>query len=215
MILVLFGPPGSGKGTQAEMLEEREGYYHLSTGEILREAMKKNTDLGEKAGKYVEEGALVPDEVIIGMVKEKIASLIKEIDQFLFDGFPRNLKQVHQFEDFLSEFSFSEYRVISLDVSEEEIMKRILGRRLCKNCGKNYNVNFNPPKQPGVCDECGGEVVKRPDDNEETVKERLRVYNEQTRPVLEYFSRKGVLITVPGEGNVKEIYDAIIRGLKE
>jgi len=211
--LILFGPPGSGKGTQAELLEKQMGFFHLSTGEMLREAIKRQTELGIKAKAYIDGGKLVPDEIIGLIVKEKLSSLLPDTRNFLFDGYPRNLEQVKQLERILSGLSLDDYQVISLEVSEREITRRLMSRWICKKCGKNYSV-YHPGKIPLSCDVCQGEIIRRSDDNRETIRERLKVYREQTEPLLDYFSKSGKLKRIPGESEVMNIFQSIISAMK-
>lgn len=213
MNLILFGPPGSGKGTQAELLEKQMGFFHLSTGEMLREAIKRQTELGIKAKAYIDGGKLVPDEIIGLIVKEKLSSLLPDTRNFLFDGYPRNLEQVKQLERILSGLSLDDYQVISLEVSEREITRRLMSRWICKKCGKNYSV-YHPGKIPLSCDVCQGEIIRRSDDNRETIRERLKVYREQTEPLLDYFSKSGKLKRIPGESEVMNIFQSIISAMK-
>lgn len=204
MYLVLIGPPGSGKGTQAKRLAERLGYFHLSTGDILREAVKEGTPLGLEAKKYMEEGKLVPDEVVIGIVKERLSSPDCE-KGVVFDGFPRTLSQAEALDRIFNELGKRLDLVVEIEVSEEEVLKRLTGRRTCRNCGAMYHVLFDPPKVEGICDKCGGPLYQREDDKEEVIRERLRVYRKDTEPLVTYYENKGVLVKVKGEGPIEEV----------
>ena len=213
MNLILFGPPGSGKGTQAELLKNKMGFYHLSTGEMLREAIKNQTELGKKAKAYIDGGKLVPDEIIGLIVKDTLISLLPDTRNFLFDGYPRNPEQVKQLERIFAELSLDDYQVISLEVSEKEITRRLMSRWICKKCGKNYSI-YDRGQVPSCCDVCQGEIIRRSDDNRETIRERLKVYREQTEPLLEYFSKSGKLKQIPGESEVRNIFQSIISAIK-
>ncbi|RLA86133.1 MAG: adenylate kinase [Deltaproteobacteria bacterium] len=212
MNLVLLGPPGSGKGTQAKRLSERLGIPHISTGDILREAVREGTALGKEAKRFMDEGKLVPDEVVIGIVKERLRGEDCEKGA-IFDGFPRTVAQAEALDRIMEELGRRVDRVIDIEVSEEEVLRRLTGRRTCKNCGAMYHVVFNPPKEPGVCDRCGGELYQRDDDREETIRERLRVYREQTEPLIDYYRSKGILYSVKGEGKIEDIEGEILRAI--
>jgi adenylate kinase len=212
--LILFGPPGSGKGTQAKILEIRLGFRHLSTGDMLREAIEKKTLLGQKAKEFVDQGKLVPDSLIGSIVKTKLDDLHSQFDNFLFDGFPRTLEQVKQLEKIFSDLSLGSYRVISLEVSDEEVVKRLSGRLSCSQCGIGYNLNYKKPADPGICDKCGGILIRRSDDTQETIRERLKVYHQQTKPVLDYFEKSGTLTRIPGERNEEIIFQSIKKAVK-
>lgn len=211
MNIILFGPPGSGKGTQAEFIVKKFNLTHLSTGNLLRENVKNNTELGKKAESIMKSGKLVPDDIIKDMIRVKIAELKQSSKGFLFDGYPRTLVQAEQLEEILEAEKIGQYKVISLEVSDSEVTKRISGRRMCRICEKMFHVSFMPPKKDGVCDACGGEIYQRADDNEKTVLERLKVYNEQTSPLLNYFKAKNALYTINGEGKVEEITEQILK----
>lgn len=214
MNLILFGPPGSGKGTQANLLEKRMDFHHLSTGDILREAIEKETPLGWKAKEYVDQGKLVPDDLIVSMVKTKLTDLLSEDVNFLFDGYPRNLEQVKQLEMIFSDLSLGSYQVISLDVSDEEVIKRLSGRLSCPKCGSGYNLNYKKPEVSGICDKCQTPLVRRSDDTAETIRERLKVYHLQTKPLLDYFDKFDKLIQIPGEKDEESIYQSMKSVLK-
>ncbi len=208
MNLILLGPPGGGKGTQAKRIVEKYGIPQISTGDILREAVAKGTELGKKAKEYMDKGELVPDEVVIGIVKERLAQPDCE-KGFILDGFPRTLKQAEALDEILEDMNKKIDAVINISVPDEEIIKRIVYRRVCKNCGAVYNLIYSPPKEDNKCDKCGGELYQRDDDKEETVKERLRVYKEQTQPLIDYYRNKGVLFDVDGTKTIDEVWEQI------
>lgn len=214
MNIVLFGPPGSGKGTQADLIKAKMNLTHLSTGDILRENVKKQTPLGVKADSIMKSGNLVPDELVGAMIRQIISEKKSSSKGFLFDGFPRTLPQAKQLEDILNAEKIDGYKVISLEVSEDSIIKRISGRRLCKKCGKMYHILYMPPKKENICDECNGELYQRSDDNESVIRERLKVYLEKTKPLLDYFANKGLLCSINGEGEVEDIFKRVIEKIK-
>ena len=206
--LVLLGPPGAGKGTQAEILRERLGLEHLSTGDILRAEMKAGTELGKKAKEYVEKGELVPDEVIIGMIREKLLALPKE-KGFLLDGFPRTVAQAEALDELLKEIGRELTAVIYLKVSWEVVKMRLTGRLICRNCGAIYHKINKPPKNDMRCDVCGGELYQREDDKEEVIKQRFEVYNQQTAPLVDFYREKGILFEVNSEVSAEETFKQI------
>ncbi len=206
--LVLLGPPGAGKGTQAEILRERLGLEHLSTGDILRAEMKAGTELGKKAKEYVEKGELVPDEVIIGMIREKLLALPKE-KGFLLDGFPRTVAQAEALDELLKEIGRELTAVIYLKVSWEVVKMRLTGRLICRNCGAIYHKINKPPKNDMRCDICGGELYQREDDKEEVIKQRFEVYNQQTAPLVDFYREKGILFEVNSEVSAEETFKQI------
>ncbi|MBE8540306.1 adenylate kinase [Geoglobus acetivorans] len=217
MNLILLGPPGAGKGTQAKRIVEKYGIPQISTGDMLRDAVAKGTELGKKAKEYMDKGELVPDEVVIGIVKERLMQPDCE-NGFILDGFPRTINQAEALDDILDEMNRKIDAVINIAVPDEEILKRIVYRRICKECGAVYNLIYSPPKVDGKCDKCGGDLYQRDDDKEETVKERLRVYREQTAPLIDYYSRKGSLQNVDGTKNIEEVWSqivALLEGIKE
>jgi len=208
MKLVLLGPPGAGKGTQAKQLIDKYEIPQISTGDILRQAVKDGTTLGKEAKTYMDKGELVPDDVIIGIVKERIQA--DDCQQgYIFDGFPRTVAQAEALDCMLKELSTQLDAVVSIDVPEAEVVKRLSGRRTCKGCGTLFHVIFNPPSKKGVCDACGGELFQRDDDNEATIRQRLSVYTNQTAPLIDYYSQAGILKAVPGTGAPDEIFDGI------
>jgi len=199
--IILLGPPGSGKGTQAEKLNDDLGLIRLSTGDMLREAVRDKTEMGLMAKEFMDKGALVPDDVVIGLMKEKIMSL-KE--GFVLDGFPRTVQQA----DALSEFVDIDH-VINLDVDDEELVRRMSSRRSCPECNVVYHLIHKPPMKDGVCDKCGSGLYHRSDDTEETVRNRLKVYRDNTFPLIEYYSKKGKLVNIDGKGDIAQIYREI------
>ncbi|MBE6521216.1 MAG: adenylate kinase [Candidatus Methanomethylophilaceae archaeon] len=199
--IVLLGPPGSGKGTQGEKLCSEFGYVKLSTGDMLREAVKNQTELGKKAKEYMDAGALVPNDLIIGLMKEKIKEANGKV---ILDGFPRTIEQADALSGQL-EVDLA----LNLDVADEELVKRITMRRSCPDCGAVYHLLWNAPKADGVCDKCGAKLYQRDDDTEATVLNRLKTYREKTLPLVEYYGKKGKLVTVEGVGSIDEIYEKV------
>ncbi|MBU4564371.1 MAG: adenylate kinase [Desulfarculus sp.] len=208
MNLILLGPPGAGKGTQAKMLIDAYGIPQISTGDMLREAVKNQTALGMEAKKYMDSGQLVPDEVVIGLAKDRLAKPDCE-KGFMLDGFPRTVPQAEALDKVLAGMGKKIDHVISIEVPNSELMGRLTGRRTCKACGQGFHVMFDPPKVEGVCDKCGGELYQRDDDNEETVGNRLKVYGSQTEPLIDYYKAKGLLRPIDGVGGMGEILDRI------
>lgn len=212
MDIVLLGPPGAGKGTQARLLIEKLGTPQISTGEILREARKAQTEMGLKAQTYMDAGKLVPDEVVVGIISER---LLKDDckNGFILDGFPRTVPQAQALEVMLKQQSKSLDAVVNFSVDSEELTNRLSGRRTCEKCGAGYHADFSPSKQEGVCDKCGGKLIQRDDDKEDTIKKRLEVYNKQTAPLIDYYRQKGTLKDVNGLGAVEDIFNQVLRVL--
>lgn len=209
MRLILLGPPGAGKGTQAKMLKEKFGIPQISTGDILRKAVSKGTELGEKTKAYMGDGGLVPDEIVIELIKEKI----KENDcakGFILDGFPRTIVQAQKLDETLREMKLVIDAVIAIEVDPDELIVRLTGRRSCSDCGAMFHNETRPPKQAGTCDQCGHELSRRPDDNEETILKRLSVYENETTPLKDYYKKQGNLKTVAGRGSVDEIFSQVL-----
>ncbi len=212
MRLVLLGAPGAGKGTQAKILIEKYQVPQISTGDLLRAAVKAGTALGKEAKSYMDKGELVPDSVVLGMVAERI----KQDDckkGYILDGFPRNTKQAEELDKMLAALNMSLTAALSVDVPIEDLMKRLTGRRTCKACGQMFNVYFNAAKKEGVCDKCGGELFQRDDDKEETIKKRLEVYSSQTAPLIDYYGKKGILKSVSGTGSIDDIFKKVCDAL--
>ena len=200
MKIILLGAPGAGKGTQAAIICERLNIPTISTGNIIRAALKSGTEMGLKAKSYMDQGKLVPDEVVIGIIKERLAEDDCQ-NGFVLDGFPRTIPQAEA----LDSMGIQIDKVIDIDVSDEEIVSRLSGRRVCESCSDTYHVEHNPPKVEGKCDKCNGTLVQRKDDHPETVKDRLHVYHEQTEPLKGYYEKQGKLFEVKGEGDINEI----------
>jgi adenylate kinase len=206
--LVFLGAPGAGKGTQAKKLVEKYGIPQISTGDLLRAAVAQGTALGKEAKSYMDRGELVPDQVVLGMVKERISQDDCK-KGFILDGFPRNVAQAEALDKMLAEMNIPLDLALNIDVPFEDLMKRLTGRRTCKSCGQMYNIYYSPPKVEGKCDKCGGDLFQRDDDKEETIKKRLDVYKAQTEPLIDYYSKKGILKSVSGTGSIDEIFNSI------
>jgi adenylate kinase len=215
MRIVLLGGPGSGKGTQAKKLVDKLGIPQISTGDIFRAALKEGTPMGLKAKTYMDKGELVPDDVVIGVVEERLAK--PDLDKgYMLDGFPRTLAQAEALDKIIVSQGKAINHAILVDVPDEELVARLSGRRTCRNsdCGKMYHVMFNPPKRDGICDACGSELYQRDDDSEATIRERLTVYNKQTSPLIDYYDKKQLLRRVAGVGPIDEIFASIQKVLK-
>ena len=209
MNIILMGVPGAGKGTQASEIVKKFPIPHISTGDMFRKAIKDETDLGKEAKSYMDRGELVPDEVTVGIVKERIS----EDDAkkgFLLDGFPRTIDQAEALNDIMSELGRNIDAVINIEVPEEELMNRLTGRRICEKCGTTYHLVFNPPKVDGICDIDGGKLYQREDDNPETVSNRLNVNVKQSKPILEYYNEKGVLKNIDGAKDIDDVTKDVI-----
>jgi adenylate kinase len=204
MDIILFGPPGAGKGTQGELLAERRGLVRLSTGDLLRDALRNGTELGREAKRFMEAGELVPDDVILGMVREVMKE--RSAAGFIFDGFPRTTAQAEGLAQLLRELERRLTAVVLLDVDDETIVRRLSGRLACSQCGAIYNVHSGPPAQAGACDACGGDLVQRADDREETVRRRLEVYRAQTEPVVAWYEGHDVpVVRLNGDRAVEAV----------
>jgi len=204
MNIVLFGPPGAGKGTQSALLVERLGSFHLSTGDLLRQAVKNETDLGIQAKAIMDAGNLVSDEIMIGIVKQVLKSLKSR--SFILDGFPRTVPQAEALELALSEFGLKIGKALFLEVPRSDLLRRLTGRRVCQKCGATFHVDSKPTKKDGICDLCGGRVIQRKDDEESVIGTRLEAYDRNTAPVKGFFSKKGVLAEVDGTGSAEQVY---------
>lgn len=216
MNLVLMGLPGAGKGTQAEKIVAKYSIPHISTGDMFRAAMKEGTELGLKAKSFMDAGQLVPDEVTIGIVRERLSK--SDCSKgFLLDGFPRTVAQAEALEEMLADLNKKIDYVINIDVDQSILMERLTGRRICKKCGATYHLVFNPPAVEGICDRCGGELYQRADDNEETVQNRLDVNIQQTQPLLSFYEERGYLRNINGQQDINVVFqdiEELLGGLK-
>lgn len=212
MRLVLLGPPGAGKGTQAKFIQERFGIPQISTGDILRKTVSDHTTLGNKASVYIQEGKLVPDELILDMVTERL-SAADCAKGYILDGFPRTVPQALGLEEWLKSLPAQLDRVLYFNVPEEVLIQRLGGRRTCRDCGTLYHLAFNPPRQAGICDDCDGELDQREDDREEIISKRLETYKVQTAPLIEHYRVRGFLTEINGDGKVESIKDHVLDSL--
>lgn len=214
MNIILMGLPGAGKGTQASEIVKKYPIPHISTGDMFRKAIREETELGKKAKSFMDRGELVPDEVTVGIVKERLS----EDDAkkgFLLDGFPRTIDQAEALNDIMSDLNREIEAVINIEVPEEELMNRLTGRRICEKCGTTYHLVFNPPKVEGVCDLDGGKLYQREDDNPETVSNRLKVNIKQSKPILEYYDQKCVLKNIDGAKDIDDVTSDVIQILDD
>lgn len=207
--IIMLGAPGAGKGTQARQLGLRYSIPHISTGDILRDSVKNRTSLGLKAKSYLDKGKLVPDEVIIDVVKERLSKDDCR-SGFILDGFPRTIPQAESLNSHTPDV-----RVINIHVDEAELVKRLSGRRVCRKCGANYHIIYSPPTNEGICNMCGGELYQRDDDTEDTIKARLQIYKNQTAPLIEYYKKRNILFTVSGRGSIQDIFNEILKVLNK
>lgn len=212
MRIVLLGPPGSGKGTQAKFIVDKFGIPHISTGDIFRKNIKEETPLGIKAKSYIDKGQLVPDELTIEIVEDRLKQDDCK-DGFMLDGFPRTVGQAEALTKVLENAGESLDHVINIDVASEALIDRLTGRRVCLTCGASFHMVFNPPKKEGICDYCNAELVHRADDNIETVSSRLQVYSDQTKPLIEYYESKGLLRSINGEQDIDKVFADIYSAL--
>ena len=210
MKIIMLGAPGAGKGTQAKLIAEKYGVPHISTGDIFRANIKNGTELGKEAKEYRDQGLLVPDELTVRLLLDRVAQDDCK-NGYVLDGFPRTIPQAEVLDKELTKLGDSVDFAVDVDVPDENIIRRMSGRRACLNCGATYHIVNIPPKKEGICDVCGSELVLRDDDQPETVKNRLKVYHEQTQPLIEYYTGKGVLRTVDGTLPMEEVFDAIVK----
>lgn len=208
MRMILLGPPGAGKGTQAKLISEKYSIPHISTGDIFRKNISEKTPLGIKAKEYMDKGLLVPDELTIDIVNDRLAKEDCE-NGFLLDGFPRTVKQAESLEGFLRKNNHNIDTALLIDVPREFILERMTGRRVCPSCGASYHIKFNPPKSEEKCDACGSDIVQRKDDAEETVKDRIDVYEKQTQPLVDYYKAKDQLFVVDGTQPIDKVFETI------
>lgn len=212
MRLILLGPPGAGKGTQAAGIVEKYGIPHISTGDIFRKNIKEGTELGLKAKDYMDKGLLVPDELVVAIVEDRLQQDDCK-NGFLLDGFPRTVNQAEALDKALEKMNQALDQVINVNVDKDILVERAVGRRICKECGATYHVVFNPPKVEGVCDKCGGPLYQRADDNEETVSKRIEVYLKETQPLIDYYNDKNVIVTIDGQQDIDKVFADIVAAL--
>lgn len=209
MKIIMLGAPGAGKGTQAKKIAEKYSIPHISTGDIFRANIKEGTELGKKAKEYMDKGALVPDELVCDLVVDRISQEDAK-NGYVLDGFPRTIPQAEALDAALSKINEKVDYAIDVDVPDDNIINRMSGRRACVACGGTYHIVFNPTKAEGVCDACGGQLILRDDDKPETVKNRLKVYHEQTQPLIEYYTKKNILKSVDGTQDMSKVFDSIV-----
>ena len=214
MYILLMGPPGAGKGTQAERLVSEYGIPQISTGDMFRAAVKAGTALGKEAKSYMDKGALVPDSVTVGIVKERLAEADCQ-KGWILDGFPRTAAQAAALDAILHDMGISLTAVLNITANKDDLVKRICGRFVCRSCGASFHKEFRPPKKAGVCDVCGGELYQRDDDKEETVNQRLSVYESSTKPLIDYYEASGVLANIDGDKSMDEVHDQIVFALEK
>jgi len=212
--LILLGPPGAGKGTQASKLKEKFNVPHISTGDILRDNISKGTELGKKAKEYMNNGQLVPDDLVINIVEVRLLEDDCK-NGFILDGFPRTVHQAEVLGEFFKSEGMKDYKVVELYVDKDELVRRLSGRRLCKACNAIYHVTGMPSKKQGVCDACGGELYQRPDDNEETVIKRTEVYNSQTKPLTDYYDKLGNIVHIDGKIGLEKVLAEIVKSVED
>ena len=210
MRLILLGPPGAGKGTQAAGIVEKYKIPHISTGDIFRQNIKEGTELGKKAKEYMDQGLLVPDELTVGLVTDRISQPDCG-NGFMLDGFPRNVSQAVQLDAFLKNNGIALDKVINIEVDKEKLVARAVGRRICKSCGATYHIEFNPSKEEGVCK---GDLYQRADDNEETVSKRIQVYLDETKPLADYYSKVGIIADIDGQQSIDKVFNDIVSALE-
>ena len=214
MKIIMLGAPGAGKGTQAKMIAEKYSIPHVSTGDIFRANIKEQTELGMEAKKYMNQGLLVPDELTVKILLDRVAKDDCK-NGYVLDGFPRTIPQAEVLDKAVSELNETIDFAINVDVKDENIIRRMSGRRACLKCGATYHIEHIPPKKEGICDKCGSELVLRDDDKPETVEKRLKVYHEQTQPLIDYYNKKGILKEVDGSQDMKDVFNAIVSILGE
>lgn len=215
MRIVLLGPPGVGKGTEANMLSRKLSVAHISTGDMLRQEVRESTGLGKKARSYMSQGKLVPDDIIMAMVKKRLKKMgTSNFFGFVLDGIPRTFAQAEALDDILKELGASIDFVIDLEAKDEVLIERLSGRRVCKKCDALYHIINMKPKKDGICDRCGGELYQRDDDKVETIRKRLKVYQEETKDLIEFYRKKNILFTINAEGKPEETFKKIVKSVK-
>ncbi|UZE91834.1 MAG: adenylate kinase [Methanosarcinales archaeon] len=217
MKFVLLGPPGAGKGTQAERLAKKYGIPHIATGDILRQSVKDRTKSGMLAKSYMDKGELVPDQILIGIIRDRLSS-VDCSKGFILDGFPRTVTQADALSSILRRLNQKLDGMINLEVPQEKVIARLSSRRVCRSCGTNYHIEFNPPKEEGKCDKCDGQLYQRDDDKEESIQNRLKVYQRQTEPLIKYYKKEGLLIPVDGAKDISAVFEdlcTIFEGVKK
>ena len=214
-VLILLGPPGAGKGTHGSAVVAQYGLVHVATGDILRAAVAAGTELGREAKKYMDAGELVPDEVVIGIVREKLAEEDVRNSGVLLDGFPRTIPQAEALDQALEELGYKKPCVLNLVVPEEEIVRRLSSRRVCRKCGAIYNLNIDGLDVGDKCPKCGGEIYQRDDDKPEAIRERLRVYHQQTAPLIDYYRSRGLLTEVDANGQIEEVRERVLAAVRQ
>ncbi|MBO3444814.1 adenylate kinase [Clostridium sp. CCUG 7971] len=212
MRIILLGPPGAGKGTQAAGIVEKYDIPHISTGDIFRKNIKEGTELGKKAKGYIDQGLLVPDELTVGLVTDRVTQDDCK-NGFMLDGFPRNVAQAEHLDTFLKEAGIELDKVVNIEVDKNILVGRAVGRRICKSCGATYHVEFNAPKEEGICNVCQGELYQRADDTEETVSKRIQVYLDETKPLVDYYSSQGIIANINGQQSIDKVFEDIVIAL--
>ncbi|HHY71305.1 MAG TPA: adenylate kinase [Thermoanaerobacterales bacterium] len=214
MRIILLGPPGAGKGTQAKKIADEFGICHISTGEILRKAVAEHTPLGKKAGEYLDKGLLVPDKIVEGIVESRLDMNDCKAG-FLLDGFPRTISQAESLAKYMKQKGINLDKVVNIQVDQKNLIERFTGRRTCKQCGATFHIEFSLPRNPGVCDKCNGKLIVRKDDETDTVKKRLKVYETTTAPLIDYYECKQLLVNLDGSRSIDEVFEDIKRHLKD
>lgn len=212
MRIVLLGPPGAGKGTQASNIVKKYKVPHISTGDIFRKNIKEKTALGKKAKEYIDKGLLVPDDIVVAIVQDRL--IMEDCKHgFMLDGFPRTEAQAQALDEELHKLGLILDKVINIEVAKEELIERAVGRRICKECGATYHIKFNPPSARGACDDCGGELYQRKDDTEETVRKRIEIYLQETKPLINYYKKQDILVEIDGQQDIDKVFSDIVDAL--